>query len=162
VKIALTGTPGTGKTTVSKLFEEQGNKTVHLTEYVKEKGLGEQKEQFHVNVKEMREALKDEDFNVVEGHLSHHVPVDICIVLRTRPDLLRGRLEKRDYSAEKVEDNVESEALDVILSEAVQEQETVIEIDTTEKRPEEVFEEAKRKIEKGEKSYGNFDWTRFL
>jgi len=163
VKIAVTGTPGTGKTTVSKLFEQEGYELVDLTQFVKDKGLGEQGEkEFEVDTEKMVKALKDEEFDVIEGHLAHHVPIDICIVLRTRPDVLRERLNERDYSDQKVEENVQSEALDVILSEAVEEQDVVIEVDTTDKGPEQVFELIKEKIDEGESDYGNFDWTEYL
>lgn len=163
MKIAVTGTPATGKTTLSQLYREEGLEVIHLTEYVKQEGLGEEgEEEFEVDVDEMREALRDESFDVIEGHLAHHVPVDICVVLRTRPDELRERLEQRDYSDEKIEENVQSEILDVVLSEAVEQQETVVEVDTTDRRPEEVFKEVKRKVEKGENDYGDFDWTQFL
>lgn len=163
MKIAVTGTPGTGKTTVSRLFEQQDYNLIHLTEYVKEKGLGEKGEkEFEVDLEKMREVLKDEDFDVIEGHLAHHVPVDVCVVLRTRPDKLRERLSERDYSEEKVDENVQSEALDVILSEAVENQEVVIEFDTTGKDAEKVFKEVKRKFKKGKSDYGNFDWIEYL
>lgn len=163
MKIAVTGTPGTGKTTVSRLFEQQDYNLIHLTEYVKEKGLGEEGEkEFEVDLEKMREVLKDEDFDVIEGHLAHHVPVDVCVVLRTRPDKLRERLSERDYSEEKVDENVQSEALDVILSEAVENQEVVIEFDTTGKDAEKVFKEVKRKFKKGKSDYGNFDWIEYL
>lgn len=163
MKIVVTGTPGTGKTTLSKFFENEDYSVLDLTEYVKEKGLGERGEkEFEVNISEMREALEDENFDVVEGHLAHHVPVDVCVVLRTRPDELRERLQGRDYSDQKVEENVQSEALDVILSEAVENQETVVEVDTTGREAEDVFEEVRRKVEKGENDYGNFDWTEYL
>lgn len=163
MKIAVTGTPGTGKTTLSQLYEEEGLEVIHLTEYVKEKGLGEEGEkEFEVNVEEMRASLGEKDFDVVEGHLAHHVPVDVCVVLRTRPDVLRERLDERDYPEQKVEENIQSEILDVVLSEAVENQETVVEVDSTEKDADEVFEEIKRKVEKGENDYGNFDWTEYL
>lgn len=163
MKIALTGTPGTGKTTLSRLFEKEEYSVLDLTEYVKEKGLGEHGEnEFEVNIAEMINSLEDENFDVVEGHLSHHIPVDVCVVLRTRPDKLRERLEERDYSDQKVEENVQSEALDVILSEAVEKQENVVEVDTTGREAKEVFEEVRRKVEKGENDYGNFDWTEYL
>ena len=163
MKIALTGTPGTGKTTISQLFDEQAYEVIDLTEYVKEKGLGEKGEkEFEVDIEQMKKSLEDEDFGVLEGHLAHHIPVDICVVLRTRPDELRERLEDRDYSRGKVEENIQSEILDVVLSEAVENQETVVEIDTTGKDAEEAFKEVKRKIEEGENDYGNFDWTEYL
>lgn len=163
MKLALTGTPGTGKTTVSEMFEKKGHKVIHLTEYVKDRGLGEQgSQEFEVNVPDMIESLKDKEFDVLEGHLAHQVPVDVCVVLRTRPDELRERLEEREYSDEKVEENVQSEILDVVLSEAVQNQETVVEVDTTGRNAEEVFEEVNEKVEKGENDYGKFDWTEYL
>lgn len=163
MRIAITGTPGTGKTTISEKFEEEGHKVIHLTEYVKEKGLGDEGErEFEVDVPEMVEALEDEDFDVIEGHLAHHIPVDVCVVLRTRPDKLRERLDDRDYSEAKVEENIQSEILDVVLSEAVENQETVVEVDTTEKSAEDVFEEVKEKVGKEESDYGNFDWTEYL
>lgn len=163
MNVAITGTPGTGKTTVSRKFEDERYEVIHLTEYVKEKGLGEYGEkEFEVDVPEMVEALKNEGFDVVEGHLAHHVPVDVCVVLRTRPDRLRERLNERDYSEKKVEENVQSEILDIVLSEAVENQETVVEVDTTGKTGEKVFEEVKKKIEEGGSDYGNFDWTEYL
>ncbi|MFB6204612.1 MAG: adenylate kinase family protein [Candidatus Nanohaloarchaea archaeon] len=155
--IALTGTPGTGKTSVS---EELGYPVIHLTEYVKEHGLGEQREEFEVDVPAMVESLEDLDGDhVIEGHLAHHVPADICIVLRCAPDELEERLSDRDYPPQKVRENIESEALDVVLVEAVEEQDTVVEVDTTGKTVEETVETVKEKIERGEPDYGDIDWT---
>ncbi|MCL2142095.1 MAG: adenylate kinase family protein, partial [Methanimicrococcus sp.] len=37
--IALTGTPGTGKTAVSKKLEEEGYKILHLTDFIEEKNI---------------------------------------------------------------------------------------------------------------------------
>ncbi|MFB6191177.1 MAG: adenylate kinase family protein [Candidatus Nanohaloarchaea archaeon] len=165
MKIALTGTPGTGKTSVARELEERGFEVVDLTEFVKEQELGTPGEEFEVDIPEMVEALEqglgDWD-TVIEGHLAHHFPADYCIVLRTRPDVLRERLEQRDYSDGKIDENVESEALDVILQEAVEQQEDIIEIDTTRREPGEVAGEIERRIEKEETGYGNVDWSDFL
>ncbi|MFB6208174.1 MAG: adenylate kinase family protein [Candidatus Nanohaloarchaea archaeon] len=155
--IALTGTPGTGKTSVS---EELGYPVIHLTEYVKEHGLGEQREEFEVDVPAMVESLESlEGDHVIEGHLAHHVPADVCIVLRCEPGELRERLSERDYTERKVEENVESEMLDVILVEALDSQDTVVEVDTTGRTVEETVEIVKEKVEKGEPDYGSIDWT---
>lgn len=165
MEIALTGTPGTGKTSVARALEKQDFKVLNLTAFAKEQGLGTPGKEFEVDVPVMVESLEEREFEedtVIEGHLAHHYPADICVVLRTRPDVLRERLQERDYSSEKVEDNVDSEALDLVLQEAVQEQETVIEIDTTGRNAEEVAEEMRKRIEKGEEVYGEVDWSEFL
>ena len=68
----------------------------------------------------------------MEGHLSHHLPADAVIVLRAHPVALRKRLGKRkNYSFQKVKENADAEALDVILVEATERNMNVFEIDTT-------------------------------
>jgi len=162
--ISLTGTPGTGKTTVAE--EVDGFKTVDLTEFVKERELGEQQNEFKVDIEEMVEALEDEidpeEDTIIEGHLSHHFPADFCVVLRCNPEELRERLSQRDYPEEKVEENIESEILDVILGEAVQKQESIIEIDTTNKEAEEAASKIENRIKKEETGFGEIDWTEYL
>ncbi len=162
--VALTGTPGTGKSSVAE--ELEGFEVLDLTEFVQEEDLGTQGEEFEADVEAMVEALEKElevQKNVIlEGHLSHHYPADICVVLRTRPDVLRERLERRDYSPGKVRENVEAEALDTVLSEAVEEQETVIEVDTTEMTAEETAASIRQKIDEGVPDYGSIDWSSYL
>ena len=84
------------------------------------------------------------------------------MVLRCRPDVLRERLDQRDYPKEKVEENIKSEILDVILSEAVEKQENIIETDTTGKEAEEVAEEVRRRIEEKDTDYGDIDWSMYI
>ena len=40
--------------------------------------------------------------------------MNIAVVLRSRPSVLRSRLEARGWHSEKVRENVEAEAIDVI------------------------------------------------
>lgn len=165
--ISLTGTPGTGKTTIAENLKNKGFKVIDLTHFVKERGLGKDGEnEFEVDIEKMKKRLEEEvdpDENIViEGHLSHHFPSDFCIVLRCNPEELRQRLSERDYSKEKVEENVESEILDVVLSESVEQQEEIIEIDTSGRNPHKVSEEVSRKIEDGETSFGDIDWTEYI
>lgn len=160
--ISLTGTPGTGKTTVSEQLEDF--EVIDLTQFVKKHGLGQQGEkEFEVDIDAMVEKLEEEidrsEDTVIEGHLSHHFPADYCVVLRCDPEELEARLSERNYSKQKVQENVQSEMLDVILSEAVQEQDDVIEVDTTDRDAEDVAEEIERRIEDDETGYGDVDWT---
>lgn len=164
--ITVTGTPGTGKTTISEALDLP---VIHLTKFVKQKGLGEQREEFEVDIPAMKEALEDEveeyEEVVIEGHLAHYSPSDLCFVLRCDPEVLDDRLEERNYSESKVRENLESEALDIVLAKAVEHQETVIEIDTTDFDVDEVVKKIERKIEEWpdlEADYGEVDWSDWL
>lgn len=162
--VVLTGTPGTGKTSIAEEIEDF--RVINLTSFVKENELGEHKEEFEVDISTMVEALEDEieeDENVIiEGHLAHHFPADLCVVLRCNPEELEDRLQGRDYPDRKIEENVESEILDVVLSEAVEKQENIIEINTTGREVDDVAGEVKRRIEEKDTGYGNIDWTDYL
>ena len=166
VIVTVTGTPGTGKTTVTQKLEEEGFNVIHLTEYFEENDIGEEVNgEREIRVSQMVDSLEKRVFSedtVIEGHLAHHFPSDICVVLRCRPDILEERLSGRDYSDRKGEENLEAEKLDIILSEAVQSQDTVVEIDTTDRSPAQTFEEVLEKIDEGKSSYGDIDWTEFI
>jgi adenylate kinase len=66
--------------------------------------------------------------------------MDKVIILRCHPRVLRKRLEKKKWRKQKIQENVEAETLDVILSETAQRYHTenIFEIDTTYKSVEEV------------------------
>lgn len=163
--IAVTGTPGVGKTTVSKLLAEKlGYEYVNLRDYALEKGIGEMKgDELEVEVDELAYNF-EKDFKgknvVVDGHLSHFLNADLVIVLRANPKLIAERLKERGYGREKLGENVEAELVDVILVEVLEENENVIEVDTTGKTPEEVVEEILNLMGKGvKKRVGIVDWS---
>jgi adenylate kinase len=85
---------------------------------------------------------------ILEGHISHLLPVDRIIVLRASPEVLRKRLEARGWSKAKIEENLEAEALDVILVEALERSDEVdvYEVDTTAMSPEMVADAIKQII----------------
>ncbi|MDD4567773.1 MAG: AAA family ATPase, partial [Methanoculleus chikugoensis] len=102
---------------------------------------------------------------IVEGHLAHLLPCDRVVVLRCRPDVLRRRLAPRNYPAEKVAENVEAEALDVILIETLEEHpgEHVLEVDSTELSAGDCADRIERFIQGVlPPSYGSIDWTDYL
>jgi len=168
--IALTGTPGTGKTSVAaELGELTGYEVVDLTKFVKNHGLGAEEDgEYEVDVEAMVAALEEEldpdrDY-IIDGHLSHHYSADYCVVLRTNPEELRKRLSQRSYDKGKINENVEAETLDSVLIEAVgpQEKENIIEIDTTDRAAADVAKEVNTRLESGETGYGSIDWTEYL
>ena len=156
MRIGITGTPGTGKTTVAEALDRE---VISIKEFARERGLGEEKELFEIDTGAVKEALPEDCW--VEGHLAHKVGVDYCIVLRTRPDILEERLEDRDYSDEKVQENLEAEKMDLILSEAF-EVTKVYEIDTTKKSVEDVVDEINSAVKNKESKYAICDWSSFF
>lgn len=132
--IALTGTPGTGKSTVTQELAQRGYRIIRVNDtigpYVLEKD--EELDTRIVDTQRWSAEFPELD-GIVEGHLSHLLPADRVIVLRCRPDILKTRLTERGYHQEKVAENVEAEMLDILLVEALEEHtpEMIYEIDAT-------------------------------
>jgi adenylate kinase len=136
--IALSGTPGTGKTSVGEELARRGRRIIELNDFIKEHGLlgrlDRKRGTREVDIQVLDEALAGERMSadvILVGHLAHSLSVDSIIVLRCRPSVLAGRLGSRGYPERKVKENVEAEALDVILVEAVETGTEVLEVDTT-------------------------------
>lgn len=163
--ISVTGTPGVGKTTLSKILAERLDyEYVGVKEFAMEKGIGtEVGDELEIDVDELADAMLREFRGkdvIIDGHLSHFVPADIVIVLRAHPKLVAERLKERGYSKKKLAENVEAELIDVILVEALEENENVIEVDTTGKTPENVADEIIGLIKRGiKRRAGIVDWS---
>ncbi len=170
--IAVTGTPGTGKSTFSKKLSEELNlELVDLNEFIDQEKIFEIDSEGTklVSSEELQNAfekvLKENDQDlVIDGLLSHLLsPEQIThvVVLRTKPQNLRDRLSERDFTQKKVEENVEAEAIGVVTTEAVEEHgvKNVFEIDNTEMYPEETVETFKKALN-DEKTLepGSVDW----
>jgi len=152
VRIAVTGTPGTGKTTATERLDTDLD-VIHLNDVIEREGLtrgvDDERGSAIADLDAVEKWLDDRDDIVVESHLAHHLPVDRVIVLRCHPETVEGRLGERGESEESAAENAESEALDVILVESLDEHgaESVYEIETTDRSPEEVAGEIQAVIE---------------
>ena len=155
--IGLTGTPGTGKTSVSKFLGRKRHwKIVHLNDLIKEEHLyteiDEKRDAVIADMELVREHLaeiinvKENEVIILESHLAHYI-ADIVIILRAYPPELKMRLKTRGYSEEKIRENFEAEALDVILVEAFEWCKKVFEVDTTGKRIEETGQDIEKIID---------------
>jgi adenylate kinase len=168
MRIAVTGTPGVGKTTATGLVEADLD-VIHLNDLVRSEGLtagtDEDRDSLVVDLDAVSDRLAGREDVLVESHVAHHLDVDRAVVLRCRPDVLEDRLLERGDSEAKATENAEAEALDVILSEAVDRHGTgsVYEIDTTDRSPEAVAADIEAAID-GERapSAGTVDFTGYL
>lgn len=122
MKIGITGTPGIGKTSVSKqLAEFYKTKPLNEKEFALKEGIGS----FDVDENELvvplplleeklNKFLKKKRNVVVEGHLLCEIKAkfDYLVLLKCDPELLELRLEERGYKAEKIQDNVFCEGIE--------------------------------------------------
>ncbi|MEA2003433.1 MAG: adenylate kinase family protein [archaeon] len=142
--ILVSGTPGTGKTSVSEILSERlGYRLVRINDFADEQGLTEGVDPVRgsriIDEEKLKAKVGDLSGDIVlEGHLAHFCKGDVSVVLRARPDELERRLSLRKWIREKIRENVEAEMLDVILTEAVEANENVVEVDTTGKSPDDV------------------------
>lgn len=167
-RIAVTGTPGTGKTSATERLDRS---VINLNDVIRELDLyterdGE-RDSLVADLERIDEWLTEqntsEGITVIESHLAHHFDADRVVVLRCRPDELERRLKERGEPAGKARENREAEALDLILSEAAHGHESVYEIDTTDRKPKAVAHEIERVIAgEREPSSGDVDFIEYL
>ncbi len=138
----MTGTPGTGKTTIAALLPYRVIDINALVKGGMNFGKDPDRGCLEADMDALADHLVEQDCDevlILEGHFSHHF-ANWAIVLRLAPSVLKSRLVARGYSSSKIQENLEAEALDVILFEAAERCDRVDEIDTTEKSPKEVTE----------------------
>jgi Predicted nucleotide kinase (related to CMP and AMP kinases) len=167
--VAISGTPGTGKTALSDELKRRGYNVLDINEHVRVNGLlgekDEERDTFLVDIDLLDESIhdisKDDETIFLDSHLSHCLDSDVIFILRCCPNVLSERLKKRGYSESKVIENVQAEILDVILCEAVESDIPVYELDTSDESISSTADKLEYVLEGNTDKYlpGNVDWT---
>lgn len=140
MKLVITGTPGTGKTTVAKAIAARlGVTLAEANEVARRRKCFKKGSRSEVDLGKLEKALRKELHGlkgfVAEGHLLCDVKLacDACVVLRCNPRVLRKRLKARGYDRKKLADNLLCEALDYCLlkAEACYPAGRVVQVDAT-------------------------------
>ena len=127
--ILLTGTPGTGKTTMAEMLAaETGMRHINVGTWVKEKelhdGRNDEFDCFTLNEDKLCDEMEDimvEGGNIVDFHSCDFFPerwFHLILVLRTENQHLYERLEQRGYKQNKINENMEAEIMQVTLDAA--------------------------------------------
>ncbi|UCG70876.1 MAG: adenylate kinase family protein [Thermoplasmata archaeon] len=162
--VALSGTPGVGKTTVTQILRERGHRVLAINQVAEENnlvvGYDEERETKIIDVDALDDFIVKEFENdniIIEGHLSHLLSVDLTIILRCDPFVLKERLKGKGWSEKKVKENIGAEILDVIKVEALENMERVFEVDTTLLPPQKVADSIEE-ILNGKYKEPNINW----
>ena len=142
--IVISGTPGTGKSTLAKLISKKSNfKLLDIKKFIKDNKLNESYDKIRrcyiIDVKKFIKILINEIKKInknliIDSHLGHFLPrkfVSLCIITKCDLKVLKKRLLKRKYNKLKIKENLESEIFNVCLNEAKKLKHNILVIDTT-------------------------------
>ncbi|OAA77445.1 POS9-activating factor FAP7 [Akanthomyces lecanii RCEF 1005] len=127
--IIITGTPGVGKTThCDGLADKLGLRHISVNQVVKDKdcheGWDEDFQSWIVDEDKLLDAIEDEVKQggcLIDWHACDLFPrswIDLVVVLRVDSTTLYDRLKARNYAEAKLQENLDSEIMEVLLQEA--------------------------------------------
>ncbi len=148
--IIVTGSVGTGKTTLSKkLSQKLSFPDLDVNKFIKDKklfsGYDKKKKSYIVDtnklnkeiIKELNKVKKKHPKGIIiDSHLSHHLPpkyVDLCIVTKCSLKTLQNRLKTKKYSKQKIRENLDCEIFDVCYNEALEKKHKIKIVETDKK-----------------------------
>lgn len=173
--LLVTGTPGVGKTAVSRLLASKLDALhIDLGELVKREnltsGVDKTRGTLIADINKVsarvQEIIKNCNCDVViDGHYGTDIipseDIDLIFVLRRNPDGLKKTMEEREFKEEKIYENLAAEILDICLVDAISAcgPKKVCEIDTSGKEIEKVVEDMTLILnEKKKCKVGIVDW----
>ena len=153
--IIITGSVGTGKTTLAKKLAKKLNyEYIDVKKLIEKNNLSSGYDKKRkckiidikklnnflikniVNNKKFSKKLKLKKISglILDSHLSHYLPrkyIDLCIVTKCDIKELNKRLKGRKYAKNKIKENIECEIFDICLNEAKENNHNLLVVDTT-------------------------------
>lgn len=161
---ALTGTPGTGKTTAAQMMATK-RPAIEVHDLASRSGQygppgGPREVDLDRLARWMRRNPPGRSNTLVVGHLAHLLPVQDVVILRCHPIELARRLKGRPgLTPDQLRENVAAEAIDLVAYEARRTPGRCWEIDTTHRTPAQVAREADRLLRRRPvPRMGTVDW----
>ncbi len=131
--IAISGSVGTGKTTIAReVAKKLDAQIVHLNDWALDFKIRDVSElqTFDFNLDGLIHKVNQYISNnlnkniVLEGHFAHYINpelVDLLIVINRDLSILKKEYEKREYNQKKIEDNLEVESFNLCFYEGIEE-----------------------------------------
>ena len=166
MSIVITGNPGVGKHTITQKISQKLNfPIIDINTLAKESEVIEKQENTNdVDTTKLANIVKKIELNekIIVGHLAPYVieknQVKLVIILRRNPYQLETVYKERNYSEEKIKENIGSEILGVITHDTMEKfEEKAFQIDVSEKNIEQVVEKVLQVISKKENNE-QVDW----
>ena len=134
--LIITGTPGAGKSYVAKLLEKElGLLRIDLHELIESDPVlsseyNKEKDCYDLDMDKVEELVKEileenpRKVMILDSHVAHHLSVDLvmaAVVIRCSDlKILETRLKERNYSLQKIKENLDVEIFDVCHDEALE------------------------------------------
>lgn len=152
--IIITGTPGTGKTALSRNLAQRLNflyldVNKFISKHKLSEGYDRKRRTKIVDVDKLVKLLVSEIKNfktkkfsereffrgmIIDSHLSHYLPrkyADFCIVTKCDIGELNKRLKRKKFNKNKIIENLQSEIFDVCYNEALKRRHNVLAVNTS-------------------------------
>ncbi|PSS02434.1 AAA domain-domain-containing protein [Coniella lustricola] len=154
--IIITGTPGTGKTTHCEVLAERCPELRHLSvnQVVKDKecheGWDDEYQSWVVDEDKLLDNIEEHCKTggcIIDWHACDLFPkswIDLVVVLRVDSAAHYDRLSSRNYPEVKLQENIDSEIMEVLLQEARDSYEEEIIVELTSNSTEELEENVER------------------
>lgn len=131
--IIITGTPGCGKSTLSKTLKDISELKLNLfniSEYAKENKIfesyDESRDSHVIDEDELLDRLESQLRKggcIIDWHCNDIFPerlIDLVVVLRCGTSALYDRLKARNYKDSKIQENIDAEIMSVVLEDALE------------------------------------------